>query len=633
MTKRSQGRNADADKRAAGEGEAGPGNAQAPRPAAAADDTFEFVTTLARLFLNTCRAYPKPDLFQAKMEGVYVPMSTAEFGARVRHLSLGLGELGLRPGGKVVILSENRPEWFITDFAVLCAGGATVPVYTSLLPEHIRHIVNDSDAEIVVCSNRELWLKVEAVRRDLGRVRHFVMIDEEEPAGLLTFGEVMGMGRRAETADPGAFERAALAVVPSDLASIIYTSGTTGAPKGVMLSHGNFISNIVALAPVIPWSSTDTILSFLPLSHVLERTTSLGFLCKGASIAYAESIESVSENLVEVRPTIMVSVPRLFEKMYSRVMDMVLVQPAPKKALFFWAVGVGKRFGAKKIRGEAVPRGLALRRKLAQKLVFAGILARTGGRIRFFACGGAPLAADIAEFFHAMGLVILVGYGLTETAPILTANSLESLRFGSAGRPIAGVDLRIAPDGEILARGPNVMLGYYKQEAETREAMEGGWFHTGDIGQFDADGFLFITDRKKDLIVTAGGKNVAPQPIESLLVRNRFIAAAVVVGERRRFVAALIVPDFAALEAYARENGIPFRGRADLCAREDIRSFVLAEVNRSTPDLASYERIKKIALLDRDFDLAAGEITPTLKVRRRIVEERYRDLIDSLYAE
>jgi long-chain acyl-CoA synthetase len=591
------------------------------------------VSTLSRLFLNTCRVYPKPALFLVKVEGSYAPISTAEVETRVRELSLGFRELGLRPGDKAVILGENRPEWVMTDLAILCAGGVTVPIYTSLLPEHIKYIINDSDAEIVVCSNRELWLKVEAVRNDLPRVRHFVMIDEEEPAGILTLGEVRGKGKRAAEADPGLFERNALTVQPSDLASIIYTSGTTGPPKGVMLSHANFVSNIKAVGLVVSFLSTDTALSFLPLSHVLERTATFVFLYHGATIAYAESVETVSENLLEVRPTIMISVPRLFEKMYARVMEMVLKMPAPKRALFFWALSVGRRHAAKIIGKQPVSGTLKLKVRLAHRLVFSKIQARTGGRLRYFICGGAPLAADIAEFFYAMGLVIFPGYGLTETSPVLTGNSFEAYRFGSAGRAIPGVELTIARDGEILARGPNIMQGYHKREAETREAMEGGWFHTGDIGHLDPDGFLFITDRKKDLIVTAGGKNVAPQPIESILGLNPYIASAVVVGERRRFISALVVPDFGKLEEYAKANGVPFRDRAELCRRQDVVDFMLAEVNRSTPDLASYERVKKIALLEREFDIESGEITPTLKVRRAIVEEKYKNLIDSLYKE
>jgi long-chain acyl-CoA synthetase len=519
----------------------------------------------------------------------------------------------------------------MTDFAILCAGGITVPIYPSLMPEQVKYIINDSDAQIVVCSNRELWLKVEAVRKDLPKVRIFVMIDEEAPAGLLTLGEVAAKGRPAAESEPGTFVTQAMAVKPGDVASIIYTSGTTGPPKGAMLTHWNFVSNSLALDAVTDFNRSDTILSFLPLSHVLERMTTFSFIYKGASIAYAETIDTVAENLLEVRPTIMISVPRLFDKIYNKVMDTILAGSGLKKGIFFWALGVGKKVSARRLAHQPIPRWLATRYALAQRLVFHKILEKTGGRVKFFVSGGAPLAKDIAEFFHAIGLIILEGYGLTETSPVLACNTFDKLRFGTVGAPVPGVEIRIAPDGEILARGPNIMKGYYKKEAETREAMEGGWFHTGDVGHLDADGFLVITDRKKDLIITAGGKNVAPQPIENLLKTNPYILNAVVVGGNRKFISALIVPNFEKLEPYARANRIPFRDRAELCRREEVLSFMLAEVNRSTPDLASYERIKKIGLLDRDFELESGEITPTLKVKRNFVEQKYKPLIDGLY--
>jgi len=587
------------------------------------------VETLSQLFLNTCRTYRKDNLLMSKREGSYVPISTAEFEARVRHLSAGLRELGVQQGDKVVIFSENRPEWVITDFAVICAGAITVPIYTSLMPEQVKYIINDSDAKVVVCSNRELWLKVEAVRGELPRVRHFIMIDEEAPAGIMTLGEVAGRGKTAL----GAFDAVAAAIKPDDLASIIYTSGTTGTPKGVMLSHGNFVSNTKALDAVTDFVHTDTILSFLPLSHVLERMTTFSFLYKGASIAYAESVDTVAENLTEVRPTIMISVPRLFDKIYARVMDNVLTQSPVKRKIFFWALGVGKKYGRKKLRKEPISRGLEAQRALAAKLVFSKIVEKTGGRVKFFVSGGAPLSKDVAEFFYALGITILEGYGLTETSPVLTCNTFPNLRFGTVGQPVPGVEIKIAADGEILARGPNVMKGYYKKEAETREVMADGWLRTGDIGHLDPDGFLVITDRKKDLIITAGGKNVAPQPIENLLKTNPYVLNAVVVGGSRKFISALVVPDFEKLEAYARANRIPFHDRAELCGRQEIRDFMLAEVNRSTPDLASYERIKKVALLDRDFDLESGEITPTLKVKRSFVEAKFKPVIDLLYRE
>jgi long-chain acyl-CoA synthetase len=588
------------------------------------------VETLSQLFLNTLKTYPKDDLMAAKAEGRYVPISTEEFGRRVRHLSLGLADLGLGQGDKLVIFSENRPEWTMTDFATLCAGAVTVPIYTSLMPEQVKYIINDSDARIVVCSNRELWLKVEAVRAELSSVHHFILIDEEGPQGVVSLSEVMARGKTIAAADPGLFEKRALAVKPGDLASVIYTSGTTGIPKGVMLTHGNFVSNSKALDAVTEFSVKDTILSFLPLSHVLERMTTFSWIYKGASIYYAESIETVAENLLEVRPTIMISVPRLFDKIYAKVMDNVLAQSPLKRKIFFWALGVGKKYGTRKIRHQPIPGWLGLQRKIAAKLVYGKIVEKTGGRVHFFVSGGAPLSGDVAEFFYAIGITILEGYGLTETSPVLTCNTFDKMKFGTVGQPVPEVEIKIAPDGEILAKGPNVMKGYYKKEQETREAMEGGWFHTGDIGHFDEEGFLVITDRKKDILITAGGKNVSPQPIENALKANPYVLTAVVVGGGRKFISALIVPNFDKLEVYARAKGIPFGSRQELVEREEIRSFMLAEVNRATPNLASYERIKKIVLLDRDFD-AATELTPSLKVKRHIVEKVFKPLIDLLY--
>jgi long-chain acyl-CoA synthetase len=588
------------------------------------------VETISQIFLNTVKTFVKDDLLAAKIEGRYAPISTEEFARRVKHLSLGLADLGLGQGDKLVIFSENRPEWTITDFAALCAGAVTVPIYTSLMPEQVKYIINDSDARIVVCSNRNLWLKVEAVRAELRSVHHFILIDEEGPQGVVSLSEVMARGKTIAAADPGLFEKRALAVKPGDLASIIYTSGTTGVPKGVMLTHGNFVSNSKALDAVTEFSVKDTVLSFLPLSHVLERMTTFSWIYKGASIYYAESIETVAENLLEVRPTIMISVPRLFDKIYAKVMDNVLAQSPLKRKIFFWALGVGKKYGARKIRHQPIPWWLGLRRKIAAKLVFGKIVEKTGGRVHFFVSGGAPLSGDVAEFFYAIGITILEGYGLTETAPVLTCNTFDRMKFGTVGPPVPEVEIKIAPDGEILAKGPNVMKGYYKKEQETREAMEGGWFHTGDIGHFDEEGFLVITDRKKDILITAGGKNVSPQPIENMLKANPYVQTAVVVGGGRKFISALIVPNYDKLEAYARAKGIPFGSRKELVGREEITSFMLAEVNRATPNLASYERIKKIVLLDRDFD-ADTELTPSLKVKRHIVEKVFKPLIDLLY--
>jgi len=587
--------------------------------------------TLCQVLLDTVSTFPKPDFMLYKKEGRYQPLSTEDFGRRVKLLSLGLRDLGLEKGDKVIILSENRPDWVISDYANLCLGAITVPIYTSLVPEQIKYIIDDSDAKAVVVSSEDLWKKVDSVRPSLAKVRHYITFLDKAPEGALTLGQVMERGRKLEEGDPALFPSLIQAVRPEDEASLIYTSGTTGLPKGVVLTHSNFLSNVKSVSTIIEFSDKDTVLSFLPLSHVLERMVTFTYIYKGCRIAYAESLETVAENLLEIRPNIMVSVPRVFEKIYAKVMDTVLSGSALKKRIFYWALKAGKEYGRRQLNKERIPGGLQRRRNLAHKLVFSKIIEKTGGRVRFFVSGGAPLSKDIAEFFYALGLVILEGYGLTETSPVISVNTFQNIRLGTVGKPIPGVEVKIAPDGEILTRGPHVMKGYYKKEAETRESFEGGWFHTGDIGHFDADGFIVITDRKKDIIVTAGGKNVAPQPIENILKTNPYISNAVVIGDRRRFVCALIVPNFEKLEKYARSSNIPFASRADLIANEQVVNFLKAEVDRATPNLAQYERIKRIALLAADFEVEKGEITPTLKVRRNIIEKKYRGVIDALY--
>jgi len=589
--------------------------------------------TLAQVLLDTVKNYPKPDFMLFKKEGRYLPISTEEFGRRVKYFCLGLKEMGFVKGDKIVILSENRPEWVTADMAHMCLGAITVPIYCSLVPEQIKYIVDDSDAKAVIVSNEEHWQKIEAVKSTLTKVRHFITFADRAPDGVYTLSQVQELGRRIDEKNPGLFGSLALAVKPDDEASLIYTSGTTGVPKGVILTHSNFLSNAQSVATVIEFSAKDTVLSFLPLSHVLERMVTFTYIFKGCSIGYAESIETVAENLLEIRPQIMVSVPRVFEKIYARVMDTVLSGSALKKRIFYWALKVGKEYGRKKLNKQPISGGLERKRNLAHKLVFSKIIEKTGGRVRFFVSGGAPLSKDIAEFFYALGLVILEGYGLTETSPVISANTFENIKFGTVGKAIPGVEVKIAADGEILTRGPHVMKGYYKKEAETKEAFEGGWFHTGDIGLLDEDGFLVITDRKKDIIVTAGGKNVAPQPIENMLKTNPYISNVVVIGDRRRFCCALVVPNFEKLEEYARFSNIAFKDRAELVRNGQVVNFIKAEIDRATPNLASYEKVKRIALLDRDFEIDKGEITPTLKVKRNIVEQQYRSLIDALYEE
>ncbi len=591
------------------------------------------VETLSQLFLNTIKSYPKDDLLLFKKEGKYVPISTEEFADRVKCFSLGLRDLGLEAGDKLIILSENRPEWVISDVANLCLGGITVPIYTSLIPEQIKYIIDDSDAKIVVVSDQSQWQKIEAIKSQLTKVTSYITCLSEAPEGVLTFAQVLERGRKMGKQNPGLFEKMALEVKPDAIASIIYTSGTTGPPKGVMLTHSNIFSNVKTCSSLLPFKATDTVLSFLPLSHILERMGMFVYLYNGMSIGFAESIDTLGENLLEVRPHIMVNVPRVLEKIYAKVIDNVQASSSLKRKIFFWAVKVGKKYGRKKILNQPISKLLQFKRNLANKLVFSKVYAKTGGRVRFFLCGGAPLSKDIGEFFYAIGLTVIEGYGLTETSPVITANTFENLKFGTVGKPIPGVDVRIDEDGEILTKGPHVMNGYYKKEAASREVFEGGWFHTGDIGHFDEEGFLVITDRKKDIIVTSGGKNVAPQPIEGILNLNPYISTALVIGDSRKFISALVVPNFEKLEEYAKQNNISFEDHCDLVKKEEIVRFIQEQVDRSAPNLASYEKVKKIALLDKEFEIEKGEITPTLKVKRNIVEEKYKSIIDAMYRE
>jgi len=549
----------------------------------------------------------------------------------VKGLTLGLKELGLTAGEKLVILSENRPEWVMTNFANLCLGATTVPIYTTLAPEQIRYIVDDSDAKIVVCSNLDMWEKLDVIKDELDKVTHFIFLETEAPEGVLSFKDVIVAGNKLASNEPNLFEETALSVQPEDIASIIYTSGTTGVPKGVMLTHSNLISNMKAVCQIIDFTSDDISLSWLPLSHSFEHLVIVAYVYKGVSIGFAESVETVGDNMQELRPHLMTSVPRLYEKIYSVIMESVLSGSAIKRKIFFWALKTGKKVGQKKLSGQTVSGLLETKRKIAHKLVFSKIIAKTGGRVRIFISGAAPLSKDIAKFFHALGIVILEGYGLTETSPAITLNTFQHLRFGTVGRPVPGVEVKIAEDGEILAKGPNIMKGYFKKDAETAEVFDGEWFKTGDVGFIDEDGFITITDRKKDIIVTAGGKNVAPQQIENLLRACPFICNVLAIGDRRKFVSALIVPEFDKLESYAEANKISFSSRGELLNNEKILNKIEEEIAKSTEELARYEKIKKFTLLKRDFEIEKGELTPTLKVKRNIIEDKYKIFIDSFY--
>ena len=589
--------------------------------------------TLNEIFFDSITRYDKPDALMFKRSGAYESLSHREIEKRVRHCAIGLGTLGVKRYDRVGILAENRPEWAITDYACLTSGITDVPLYPTLPADQIAYILKDAGTVAVFVSTEEQAAKIAAIRSQVPSLTHVICFDDVGASADMTLTELEQRGAAAETPDSVAQYRAAAdAVAPDDLATLIYTSGTTGNPKGVMLTHNNIRSNVEACRHIFPVQDGDVALSFLPLSHIFERMGDYLIWAMGISIAYAESIDTVPVNMVEVRPSIVFSVPRLYEKMYARVLQNALSGGFLKKKIFFWARDVAEKWADIKLAGGE-PGGLLARKyAIAQKLVFSKLKARTGGRLRYFESGGAPLAPEINKFFYAAGLVILEGYGLTETSPVIGVNTPTAFRIGTVGRPVAGVEVKIAADGEILTRGPSVMKGYYNDPAATAEVMDAeGWFQTGDIGEL-RDGFLAITDRKKDIIVTAGGKNIAPQPVENTVKTNKYVSQAVMIGDKRRFPSMLIVPNFEQLEDWAKRRNFIWTDRMQLIRMPAVHAKMEQEVLGMLEGLAPYERPKKIALLDQDFSLERGEMTPTQKVKRRVVDRNYKDVIDSLYA-
>ena len=591
--------------------------------------------TLTQLFFETLDRFQRPDAYQVRRDGAYQAIPHATVLERVRRLALGMRELGLARGDRVAILSENCPEWAFADWACLTLGIADVPVYPTLPAEQIPHILSNSGAVAIFVSTPAQAEKIARIRAGTPLLRHVITFGAEKSPGVdLALADVEARGAAVDSPARAAQWRAeALSVRPGDLATLIYTSGTTGLPKGVMLTHDNIYSNVCATRTKLPFYGNDVALSFLPLSHIFERTGDYLFWATGTSIAYAESIDTVPINMQEVRPTFCMSVPRLYEKMYARIFENALSGGWAKKQVFFWARRVAERWADQKLAGHE-PRGpLSLQYALAQRLVFGKLLARTGGRLRFFVSGGAPLASEINKFFFLAGLVILEGYGLTETSPVISVNTPDAFRIGTVGKLVDGVEATIAADGEILTRGPHVMAGYYNNPEATSEAIDTeGWFHTGDIGVLE-DGFLRITDRKKDIIVTAGGKNVPPQPIESKVKTNKYVSQAVMLGDKRKFLVLLVVPNWDQLEKWAGYQNIIWTQRSQLLEMPTIRAKMEKEVYEELSGLARFETPKKIALLEHDFSVERGELTPTLKVKRRVIERDYKALIDSLYAE
>jgi len=589
--------------------------------------------TLPSRFLNVVDNLPNPRAQMIRRDGRWEAISSQEFLRRVAALSTAFVELGVKPGDRVGLFSANRPEWHTADFAINGSGAITVPVYFNESPDRMTYILKHCGAKVVFVVGVRPLQRLLAARASLPELEQIIVADggADVPTECLRY-ETLIAG--AGAADISSYRLRTSQVLPGQLASIIYTSGTTGEPKGVMLTHTNFCSNVTDLGQDFSLDpAQDVALSFLPLAHVYGRTCDYIYLFQGAALAYVESVDSVAQALLEVRPTIIAAVPRFFEKIYARLVEQGSKNTGIKRKIFDWAIKVAE--GATPWRATGASASLALKAQwmLADKLVYKKIRQGTGGRLRIVSSGGAPLSKALAEFFWTIGIPIYQGYGLTETSPIVSSNYPDN-RVGSSGKPIANVQVRAAEDGEILVKGPCVMQGYYKNPEATREVLsEDGWFSTGDIGYLDKDTYLFITDRKKDLIKTAAGKFIAPQPIENTLKTSPYILNAMVVGDRRKFIAALIVPNPVTVAARAADQGIKFASNAEMAAHPWVRSLIDAEIKRLTVHLAQYETIKRFALLPEDFTFDNGGLTFTLKLKRRVVEQQYAAVIESLYAD
>lgn len=592
--------------------------------------------SIGAMFYNRVKKYGDRVFLKAKGKGGYKDLSWNLVYKRAMGVGLGLMSMGLKAGERVAILSENRPEWAMSDLGILSVGAVDVPIYATNTPDQCAYILKDSGSRFLIVSNGQQLGKILKVRKQLDDVEKVIVMDYWEeypyPEFVMGFHQLVDMGLKFK--DEAFFVEQIEKVNEDDLATLIYTSGTTGEPKGVMLTHGNFLANCRDVAKANIIGDEDIALSFLPLSHSFERTAGYYVAINaGGTIAYAEDMDHILLNLSEVRPTVMCAVPRFYEKVFSSIKANVAASPPAKQKIFNWAISVGGKVSQRVQNKQSIPPLLNMQYKIASKLVFNQLKEKMGGRLKFFCSGGAPLAKEIAEFFHSAGILILEGYGLTETAPILTMNVPNDFRLGTVGKPLPSVEIKLSePDHEILARGPNIMKGYYNLPEQTREVLEpDGWFHTGDVGEWTEDGFLRITDRLKDLIKTSGGKYVAPQHAEGLLVQNQFIEQACVIGDRRKYCTVLIVPAFEQLQKWADEKGIKYKDRKDLISKPEVIKLIGEAVEAVNKTLPSYETLKRFTLLPEEFSQENNMLTPTLKVRRKIVTKVYEKEIEAMY--
>jgi long-chain acyl-CoA synthetase len=608
--------------------------AETIKTARMADAAYDMPSTIADLFLYSAEKFDRIDTLSYKLNGEWRRISSAEVIDRSERIALGLKSIGINKGDRVAILAANSPNWTLADAGCQFGGVIDVPIYTTLACDSVEYILRDSAAKTIFLQDKETYDRIADALLANPTVETVIFFDDSgnDVSNGISLAELERRGNELRTEQPDLIAKLIDATGASDVATLIYTSGTTGEPKGVMLTHANIISNVVDAAEKYSFEGRDVSLSVLPLSHIFERTGMYVYLMYGMAVHFAESIEKVPDNLKEVRPTIFIGVPRIFEKVYEKARIAAARSNPLRERIFDWAIEVAKEYASTIERGEPVSMALSAKHNLADKIVYQKFRDFFGGNLRFCITGGAALADEIYLIFTGAGIRIMQGYGLTETSPVISSNNPQNVRVGTVGKPIRNVEVRIAADGEIEARGPGVMLGYYHKDEATKEVFtEDGWFRTGDIGELDEDGYLKITDRKKELFKTSGGKYIAPSPIEQRIKASRFISQAVLIGSERKFPAALIVPNFEMLESYAEHKGFELKTPEEFCADERIKDLIERQVAKETEGLSQFEKVKKIALLPAELTVDGGELTPTLKVKRRVIDEKYRAVIEDLY--
>jgi long-chain acyl-CoA synthetase len=588
------------------------------------------------MLFDTVQKYPDKDALRIKRNGRIQTFSYRQVGENIKLLTHGLKQRGVNPGDRVAILSNNMPEWMMTDIAVFCLRGVVVPLYQTLPAAQLAFILKDAGARFIFVQNQQQYDKIKEIKSGLPQLEFIYSFEDwkDRAEQILTFEQLLEIGRQHKNTNQDFFLKTLETLDPQDVCSLVYTSGTTGEPKGVMLNQKGFLIDIINAESVLNLYPDDVFLSFLPLSHLYERLA--GHWCplyRGATIHYAQSIETVIQDIAEAQPTVMVSVPRLYEKVAATVYEQIEKSSGLKRSLFYWALNTGLKYHEKRIEGK-ISKNLARKYQLADKIVFSKIKNKLGGKFRCPIAGGAPLSVDTLKFFEAIGLRIVEGYGMTETHLIITLTAPGKTKYGSCGKPIPGVQVRIEEDGEVLVKGETLMKGYYNRPDLTAEVIDTqGWLHTGDIGYLDEDNYLFLTDRKKNIIVTSGGKNVAPAPIEHMLKTSRYIDEVCLVGNRQRFISALVIPNYELLKKWASDLGLDVSNLPDLLNNDKVNQLIGQEIEEKQKSFARYESVKKFVLLAEPFNIDKNELTPSLKIKRSVVEKKYAEVIQKMYRE